>query len=186
MVYTPAHVSPYGRSFIELQEGDELLAYRDPTGTLTIGFGHTSAAGQPTVTAGMRITSAQADGILSTDLVKFEKQVRSVVKVALQQCQFDALTSFTYNCGIGNLQVLVRDSDLNDGVYSQVAAKMMGFTRSRGIVLPDLTRRRAAEGKMFDGIYPSKTDRIVLHTRRFIAKTTGTYVRGPRPVDLAA
>jgi lysozyme len=95
--------SPKGRAFIGIQEGFRACAYRDYVGVLTIGYGHTSMAGAPYVRPGMVVSRAQADQILAGDLKKYEAQVRSVVKVPLSQPQFDALLSFTYNEGEGNL-----------------------------------------------------------------------------------
>ena len=67
--------SPAGRKAIAGREGNILTAYHDSVGVLTIGVGHTSAAGSPTVTAGLKITAEQSDEILSRDLVAVEGQV---------------------------------------------------------------------------------------------------------------
>ncbi|MCC2111943.1 MAG: hypothetical protein KDJ16_07910, partial [Hyphomicrobiales bacterium] len=56
------------RSLTEPSEGKRLVAYRDCVGVWTIGYGHTSRAGAPRVSPGMKITEAQADEILSRDL----------------------------------------------------------------------------------------------------------------------
>ena len=62
---------------------------------LTVGYGHTG----PDVYAGMEISCAEAEELLKTDLIKFERVVDNHVTVPIKQCQFDALVSFTYNCG---------------------------------------------------------------------------------------
>ena len=150
------HVSAKGRAFITQQEGCEFHAYRDATGVWTIGVGHTSMAGLPHVNPGMTITAAQADEILARDLVKFEAQVLSVVKYQLNQAQFDALVSFTYNCGEGSLKELVQHSGLNSGNVGAVPGQLEQFTHAGGHVLADLVRRRAAEAAMFaHGAYPA-------------------------------
>ena len=64
--------SAEGRAEIKQREGVVLSAYPDSAGILTIGVGHTSAAGAPTVYKGMKITAAQADEILSRDLALFD------------------------------------------------------------------------------------------------------------------
>src|SRR5690606_10106222 len=95
--------SSAGVAFIRRHEGAVLSAYRDPAGVLTIGVGHTSAAGPPVVKPGMKITLEEADAILKRDLARFEESVSRLVKVPLSQPQFDALVSFTFNLGEGNL-----------------------------------------------------------------------------------
>src|SRR5271166_4274141 len=100
--------SQTGLNLIEQFEGLILGAYDDATdkivptggssrGTLTIGYGHTSSAGPPKVYVGQRITKDQANQILAADLAVVEQQVSSRVKVPLNQNQFDALVSFTFN-----------------------------------------------------------------------------------------
>lgn len=69
---TDMKTSAAGRAAIASREGCILTAYRDSAGVLTIGVGHTTAAGEPKVTAPMKITAAQADEILSRDLAGVE------------------------------------------------------------------------------------------------------------------
>lgn len=136
-----------GRQFIEQYEGLRLKAYKDTTGTLTIGYGHTSAAGAPKVTAGMTITQVQADQMLTKDLTGFEQDINNLVKVPLNQNQFDALVSFQYNTGaLGKSSIL---KALNKGDYQGAADKLTLYDVSKGKVLPGLTKRRAAEKVMF-------------------------------------
>ena len=148
------HVSDKGRAFIGVQEGLRLRAYRDAVTIWTIGYGHTSMAGVPMVHPGMVITRVQADQILAHDLLKYEQEVLHTVHVPLSQCQFDALVSFTYNCGLGSLDELVSGAHLNAGKYGAVPGILMWFVHADGRILPDLMRRRRAEGAMFEGHYP--------------------------------
>lgn len=60
--------SAAGRKAIAQREGNKLTAYVDSVGVLTIGVGHTAAAGPPVVKKGMKITAAESDQILSRDL----------------------------------------------------------------------------------------------------------------------
>lgn len=112
-------------------------------GTLTIGYGHTNAAGYPTIKQGMTITSAQADEILDADLGPVMASVRSTVKVPLTQHQFDTLVSFTFNCGAGNLRKLC--ALLNKGDYDSIPRKLMQYVTSKGERMRGLVNRRAAE-----------------------------------------
>src|ERR1700759_3326521 len=102
--------SANGRKFIEGFEGLFLQAYDDANdhivklgqrviGTLTIGYGHTSVAGPPKVYVGQVITKDMADAILASDLTAVELEVSHLVKVPLNQNQFDALVSFQFNTG---------------------------------------------------------------------------------------
>jgi len=67
--------SANGRRFIEGWEALVLHAYYDSAGVLSIGFGHTTAAGPPRVYIGMTITNQQGDQILSNDLAGVEYDV---------------------------------------------------------------------------------------------------------------
>lgn len=145
------HVSPKGRAFIEAQEGCRLRAYQDVKGVWTIGYGHTSMAGAPTVYRGLVVSKSEADEILARDLIKYEAEVLRDVHVPLTQCQFDALVSFTYNCGDGSLERVAVIAHLNAGDYAAVPRAMQEFDRSGGHVLTDLVHRRAAEARMFEG-----------------------------------
>lgn len=129
-------------------EGCVLTAYPDP-GTnaepWTIGYGHTSAAGDPPVTRGMKITKERALDILKSDLVKVERQVANLVKVPVTQDQFDVLVDFTFNVGPGNLSRSTLLRKLNAGDYDAVPGELAKWNKAAGKVLPGLVRRRAAE-----------------------------------------
>lgn len=154
--------SPNGRKLIEKFEGLILQAYDDATdhivpvggkaaGTLTIGYGHTSAAGAPVVTPGMVITQAQADTYLANDLAKVEADVNRLVKVPVTQNQYDALVSFHYNTGaLGKSSLLTA---LNKKDYDGAASKFMLYTNGRVngqlVQMAGLVRRRTAEKQLF-------------------------------------
>jgi lysozyme len=126
-------------------EGCKLKAYRCPANVCTIGYGHTSAAGAPTVMDGMVITQKQADDILRQDLVKFETAVYGMVKQPLTQHQFDVLVDFAYNAGVGALKSSTLLKKVNAGDFDAVPAELMKWTKGGGKVLPGLVRRRQAE-----------------------------------------
>lgn len=51
------------------------------------------------------ITREQAVALVREDVAKFEREVdRLIGKAGATQAQFDALVSFAFNCGVGNLQ----------------------------------------------------------------------------------
>lgn len=144
--------SDRGIALIKGHEGLQLEAYPDPAHgwkTPTIGYGHTSAAGSPSVTRGMKITAAGADAILRDDLRKFEGYVANAVHVPLTQSQFDALVSFTFNLGPGNLRKSTLLRRVNALDYSGAADEFRKWNKAGGKVMAGLTRRRDDERKLF-------------------------------------
>lgn len=141
--------SDRGIAIIKQHEGVRLTAYADPVGVLTIGYGHTSAAGAPEVTRGMKITQAGADTILRQDLAKFERYVTDAVKVPLNQNEFDALVSWTFNLGPGNLRSSTLLRKLNAGDRAGAADEFLKWTKAGGKTLPGLVKRREAERALF-------------------------------------
>jgi len=141
--------SPNGRSFIEAFEGKFLHTYDDGTGVLTIGYGHTSAAGPPAVYRGQTITDAQCDDILATDLAAVERNVERYIKVPMTQPQFDALVSFDFNTG--SLAKSSIDDKINAGNSSAAMATLLQYDHAGGRQMAGLTRRRHAEVLMFNG-----------------------------------
>lgn len=128
-----------GKNIIKHFEGCRLTAYKCPAGVWTIGWGHTGG-----VTKGQSITQEQADKYLEQDLKKYEKYVNDIVPHNLNQNQFDALVSFCYNCGPGNLQKLV-----NARTLPQIAQAMLLYNKGGGVVLAGLVRRRKMEQELF-------------------------------------
>jgi lysozyme len=145
-------------------EGCKLKAYRCPANVCTIGYGHTSAAGAPMVNDGMTITQAQAEDILKRDIVKYEIAVMDLVKVKLTQNQFDVLTDFAYNAGVGNLKSSTMLKKINFGDLDAVPAELMKWTKGGGKVLPGLVRRRQAAGAWWTaGAAPATPEQVFDH-----------------------
>lgn len=142
-------VSPAGRALISQREGNKLRAYKDSVGILTIGVGHTSAAGPPTVTAGMTITAAESDAILSRDLAKFEAAVRDAVTIPLRQVEFDALVSLAFNIGDGAFAKSTLVKKLNAGHRAGAANAFLSWVKAQGKTLKGLQTRRVAERAQF-------------------------------------
>jgi len=138
-----------GRKLIQQREGVKLAAYRDSVGILTIGVGHTSAAGPPTVTPTLKITAAQADEILSRDLAKFEAAVDKAVTVPMADHEFDALVSLAFNIGGGAFSGSTLVRRLNSGDKAGAAAAFLSWTRAQGKVLQGLVNRRNSERQQF-------------------------------------
>ncbi|MGG4344907.1 glycoside hydrolase family protein [Paenibacillus lautus] len=140
-------LSDAGISLIKSFEGCRLAAYKPvPTEKYwTIGWGHHGAD----VKQGMIITQAQADAMLVKDLAKYEAYVndRAYVPITdkLNQNQFDALVSFCYNCGPGNLKKLCTGRTIE-----QIAQNITAYNKAGGKVLAGLVRRREAELALFN------------------------------------
>ena len=134
--------STNGINLIKQFEGCRLKAYKPIAAEkyYTIGYGHYG----PDVSANMTITQAQADAFLVADLGKFENYV-TATGLTLTQNQFDALVSFTYNCGPGNLAKLIKGRD-----YQQIADAMLLYNKGANKqVLAGLVKRRQAERALF-------------------------------------
>lgn len=133
------NVSEKGFTLIKKFEGCKLEAYQCSAKKWTIGFGHTA-----NVKKGDVITQAQAEDFLKEDIKIFEKYVIDNVPHKLNQNQFDALVSFTYNCGVNNLISLTRKRTLEE-----IGRKIVLYNKSKGKVLLGLERRRKAEQQLF-------------------------------------
>jgi len=137
-------ISAAGIQLIAKYEGCRLEAYKCPAGVWTIGYGHTEG-----VQSGQRITQQQAVGMLQADAEKYADYVNAykkngIISFSLNQNQFDALASFTYNCGPGNLKSLVSGRSA-----MEVADKFPAYNKGGGKVLEGLTRRRNEERELF-------------------------------------
>lgn len=139
-------ISSTGVDLIKHFESCKLTAYQDSVGIWTIGWGHTGS-----VKKGDIWTQGEADNILLNDLDKFEGYVNQYVKVPLTQNQFDALVSWTFNLGPGNLKSSTMLTKLNEKKYDEVPSQMKRWNKAGGKVLRGLERRRNAEAAMFSG-----------------------------------
>lgn len=133
-----------GLALIKQFEGCRLAAYQCSAGVWTIGYGHTAG-----VHKGMKITQAQAEEYLKHDVAKFEKYVNNPSYVPfidkLNQNQFDALVSFAFNLGQGNVKKLCTGRVMN-----QIPSAMQQYCKAAGKTLPGLQRRRKAEAALYN------------------------------------
>ena len=134
------HISEKGIQLIKSFEGVRLKAYKPvPTEKLwTCGYGHYG------VPEGTVWTQKQADDMLKQDLVKYENYVSSLHR-DFNENEFSALVSFTFNCGFGSLQTLVRNRN-----NEQIGKALTLYNKAGGKVLAGLTRRRKAEQELFN------------------------------------
>ncbi|EEV00633.1 glycoside hydrolase family protein [Roseburia intestinalis] len=133
-----------GLALIKQFESCRLIAYQCSAGVWTIGYGHTVG-----VYKGMKITQKKAEAYLLQDVAKFEKYINNPSYVPftaqLNQNQFDALVSFAFNLGQGNVKKLCTGRVMN-----QIPSAMQRYCKAAGKTLPGLQRRRKAEAALYN------------------------------------
>ena len=139
-------ISQEGINLIKKFEGCKLEAYKCAADVWTIGYGSTKG-----VKEGDTITQEEAENLLMTDLEVFEEAVNEAVHRSMVQCQFDALVSWTFNLGAGNLNSSTMLKKLNNQEYDEVAPQMKRWNKANGKVLEGLVRRREAEALLYEG-----------------------------------
>lgn len=149
-------MSSAGLDLVKSFEGLYTKAYRCPAGVWTIGYGHTGKVDGKSIYSGMKITKAKATKLLASDMHVFEKGVEKLVKRKINQHQFDALVSFAFNVGLGNLQKSTLLKYVNQGKFTEAAGQFLLWNKANGKVLSGLTRRRTAEKKLFLKPIPKK------------------------------
>lgn len=136
-------ISENGIELIKRFEGCRLIAYKavKTEEYYTIGYGHYGAD----VFKGMTISQKQAEEYLKKDLEKFENYVNKYVTTfSPNQNQFDALVSFTYNCGLASLQKLTKGR-----TAEQVSEHITAYVYAGEQKLEGLVKRRNAEKELF-------------------------------------
>ena len=126
---------------IKPHEGLALNFYIGPDGNRYIGYGHQTK----TLTI---ITKNEAEQLLLQDIARIEKKVNKVIKIYINQYQFDALCSFAYT--FGSLPKSVAKA-VNSGGDVPALIKKYNKTHKNGklIVLRGLTKRRLAEARWY-------------------------------------
>lgn len=139
-----------GLNLIKCFEGLELKAYVCPAGLWTIGYGSTFIFGRR-VNEDDEISEEEAEAALE-DHLKHEVYpvIFSLVKVPLNQNQFNALCSFIYNVGAGLFSQSTLLRKLNRQDYTGAAREFKRWVYAGGRKLEGLVRRRAAEEYMFN------------------------------------
>ena len=139
-----------GRDFIYKQEGVKLKAYKDVAGIPTIGVGFTFYPGGKKVAMGDVITLAQCDTMFTAIVSNFEDAVTKAVKVPINQNQFNALVSFSFNVGT----VAFSSSTLLKKINSKspeadIRAQFALWKKAGGKIVDDLVERRKDEADLY-------------------------------------
>ncbi len=138
---------------IKKWEGLFLNAYLDPVGIPTIGYGTTRYPDGQVVRLGERISERNAEAYLRYECSRIAREISPLIKVPVNQNQFDALVSFAYNVGTGAFQGSTLLRKLNQGDYQGAANEFSRWVN--GVVngvfqpLPGLVSRRADEQRLF-------------------------------------
>jgi lysozyme len=120
---------------------------RPPRGTVTIGFGHTDAAGNLKIAAGMRLSREEAGELEQKDLAPCEAAINRLLKVEVTQHQFDALVDIYFNCPSAAVAAIRL---INAGRVDAVPAKLLQYVCSKGERMQGLVNRRNAEIAWFN------------------------------------
>lgn len=142
-------LSDNGYNFISQMEGVRNKAYKDSIGKLTIGIGFIEVDGHP-VTEGMTLTNEQIKEQFFQQITRYEDAVNSSVTSDINQNQFDALTSFTFNLGSASLKssTLLKKVNINPQDPS-IATEFAKWNKAGGKVIDGLSKRRAAESNLY-------------------------------------
>lgn len=139
-------INKEGLSIIKQCEGCRLKAYLCPSLIPTIGYGHTTG-----VKIGDTITQADAERYLLQDIKRFEQAVTALVTVPVNENQFSALVSFTFNVGVGAFKssTLLKKLNLRDykGCSNEFDRWVYGSNKKP---LEGLKKRRKLERQLFN------------------------------------
>lgn len=139
------NISQAGIDLIKHFESFRAKAYVCPAGVLTAGWGSTG----PHIKADTVLTKEEAEFLLRKDLRRFEEAVSIMVKVPLEQHEFDALASLAFNIGTSAFCTSTLLKKLNKGDKAGTEACFHDWRKGGGKVLPGLVRRRKAEAELF-------------------------------------
>lgn len=162
-------LSKAGADLMHRYEGCRNKPYLCPADIWTIGYGHVLYQDQirlPVVTNQPNVvirrkyslkpednrvwTKQEIDQLFAADVAVFERGVLRLVPGCVgRQGSFDALVSFAFNAGLGNLQRSTIRIKANRGDWEGAAEAFMGWVKGGGKVLPGLVKRRQAEKALF-------------------------------------
>lgn len=149
-------LSDNGLNVIKNFEGLRLNAYRDVAGVWTIGYGSTRYHDGLPIKPGDKLANeTQASALLANTLGQYEDAVNNYVKVPINQNQFDALVSFTYNEGTGalhgsSLLILLNENDFEGAAEHFLRwNKITDPVTKQKVVCQTLVNRRKEESQLF-------------------------------------
>ena len=156
-------ISARGIQLIKHWEGVRYRPYICSARLHTVGVGHVLYPAQGRLPLDQRdvypleqndnrtFSKDEVDGILSTDLIRFETGVARLFPLVLTTGQNDALVSFSFNLGLGGVQRSTLRQKVLRGEIEEAADEFLKFTRGGGRILPGLVKRRNDERALFLG-----------------------------------
>ena len=141
-------IDKHGLELIKKFESCKLTAYKVDKAEkyYTIGYGHYGAD----VIKDMKISKETADKLFRNDIKHFETSVNSCLKVKVTQSMFNALVSFTYNVGYGNLKKSTLLKYVNKCKFEKASKEFKKWNKCGGKVLKGLVKRRELEKIEFE------------------------------------
>lgn len=139
-----------GLDLIKAEEGFRSKMYICPAGYPTIGYGTVIDTKEEDYLKYTQITPIEAEGLLKKDLEIFERAINQLVRVRINQDQFDALASFVYNLGPDNFRksTLLRLINQNPSDPT-IWKEFQKWVHAGGKKLPGLVRRREREANLY-------------------------------------
>lgn len=146
-------ISNKGLELIKEFEGFSSTAYLCPAKIPTIGYGNTFWEDGRKVRLGEQISKTKALELLEFVANKdFSQKIYPLIKVEVNQNQFDALVSLAYNIGVGAFSNSTLLKKLNEKDFIAASNEFLRWDKSGGQRLLGLTRRRQREKELFDRI----------------------------------
>lgn len=154
-------VSKDAIEMIKHHEGVRQKWYLCPAKVITQGVGHVLYPEQTKLPVNKRHeiqikpeddriwSMEEVEEVLRKDLRRFEAGVLRLCPMGLTQPRFDALVSFSFNVGLGNLQRSTLRMKHNREDYEGAAKEFLKWSRAGGKILPGLVRRRNDESILY-------------------------------------
>lgn len=204
-------VSESGKEFIRLHEGEVLKVYLDQAGLPTFGIGHLLTDEEKAkYPVGAVITKEVSRRYFEKDLDKHSQAIHDLVRVPLNQNQFDAVSSLIFNIGVGKVNPKTGKPNgflgssvlrhLNNGDYEKAADAFLVWNKTtinkKKVVSKGLDRRRKEERALFltpseaGAVYPPSPvedpPSTILHDPPPILETVPDTVEVPKHTEIAA
>ena len=141
-------VSAQGRGLLKQFEEFRAAPYLCPAGWWTIGWGHVIPGPDHP-----EVDEAEGEALLATDCGKAERAVLRYIAVPLEDWQFDALGSFTFNLGAGALQRSTLRRKINREEHDDIPSELLRWVYGGGRKLRGLITRRGIEGRLYAGLF---------------------------------
>ena len=152
-------ISQEGITLIKHYEGcpkdadGNAVSYRCPANKPTIGFGSLKLIDGTPVEDNIRITMEEAEDLLAHELKEYEGYITDMVKVELNQNQFDAMVSWVFNLGPTNLKnsSLLKILNSTHVDWADIPYQIQRWNKVNGEVNEGLIKRRKSEALLFEG-----------------------------------